>query len=120
MTLRPMARSDAHQIYAMRGFSTAAVAGRPEPPAGGDVFLGMTTIYNEGNAPTVDCELSMSTDTVHWTRIAPGMPFLPRGPPGSYDAGLSYCGSVPFEMNGTMAILAAGGKVIFMLPCIFH
>ena len=73
-------QTNGHQIYAMRGFSASAASGRAEPSLGADLYLGMTMIYNAGTAPTVDCELSMSTDTVTWSRVFPGTPFISRGP----------------------------------------
>ena len=58
----------------------------------------------------VDCELSMSTDTVHWTRVFPGIPFIPRGVAGSYDAKLNYCGSQPFAVNESVALYYMGNR----------
>ena len=39
---------------------------------------------------TIDTELMVSRDTIHWTRIAPGKPFFPCGPKGSWDAGMVF------------------------------
>ena len=105
-----LGQTSANQVYAMRGFSASAASGRAEPPLGKDLYLGMTMIYHQDAAPTVDCELSMSVDTITWQRVFPGTPFIPRGPDGSYDAKLLYCGSVPFAVNGSMALYYAGNR----------
>jgi hypothetical protein len=107
--------TDAHEIYTMTGFSASEAAGRP--PYVLDerhVLLGMTMIYNEqgagepGTAPTVDCELSMSTDAVSWHRLFPGTSFIKRD--RDYDQNLLYCGSRPFWINGSVQLYYAGNR----------
>ena len=109
-TMLNLGQTSQSQIYAMRGFSASVASGRPEPALSKDLYLGLTMIYHSGTAPTVDCELSMSTDTVSWTRVFPGTPLIPRGSAGSYDASLNYCGSVPFAVNNSLALYYMGNR----------
>ena len=112
-----------HQLYTMTVFSAAEAAGRPRYArnASSNLFLGMAMIFNAGGDPsdpgpaadrhaTVDCELAMSTDTVHWTRVFPGKPFIPRGQNGTYDDDLLYCGARPFFMNGSHQLYFAANR----------
>jgi hypothetical protein len=64
-----------------------------------DLYWGLAEIYDGGDTALphfdhVDVELCYSGDGVHWQRIAPGEPFIPNGPNGSYDSGCCYA-SVP-------------------------
>ena len=105
--------SDAHEIYAMVAFSAAEASGRERYSLNErHLFLGMTAIFNEDvpGGATVDCELSMSTDTVRWTRVFPGTAFIPRGPEGSYDGALNFCGARPFAKNGSLQIYYMGNR----------
>ena len=121
----------------MVAFSAAEASGR-ERYAQNErhLFLGMTAIFNEDipGGPvhttaykrlfslgcvahsdgavlqTVDCELSMSTDSVRWRRVFPGTAFIPRGPEGSYDGSLNFCGARPFAKNGSLQIYYMGNR----------
>jgi len=55
-----------------------------------NVYLGFVMMYHASGDRTVDCELAWSPDSVEWRRFAPGTPFFPRGPGGSYDGGCIY------------------------------
>jgi len=55
-----------------------------------NVYLGFVMMYHAGGDRTVDCELAWSPDSREWHRLAPGAPFIPRGPAGSCDAGCIY------------------------------
>ena len=62
-------------------FTAAEAAGWPAYVLNeSHVYLGLTMIYNEDTVggATVDCELSISTDSVVWRRMFPGVPFIPR------------------------------------------
>lgn len=45
----------------------------------------MLNVTNKPYAGTTDVELAWSTDLLDWKYVAHGTPFIPRGPPGSYD-----------------------------------
>jgi len=47
-----------------------------------NLFLGYAMIYSIGAGRTVDCELAWSPDGLHWERVFPGQPLIPRGPKG--------------------------------------
>ena len=55
-----------------------------------NVYLGFAMMYHASGDRAVDCELAWSPDSVEWHRLAPGSPFIPRGPAESYDAGCIY------------------------------
>jgi len=55
-----------------------------------NVYLGFVMMYHASGDRAVDCELAWSPDSVEWHRLAPGSPFIPRGPAESYDAGCIY------------------------------
>jgi hypothetical protein len=55
-----------------------------------NVYLGFVMMYHESGDRAVDCELAWSPDSIEWHRLAPGNPFIPRGPGESYDAGCIY------------------------------
>ena len=79
--VRVLHGNDAHEIYSMTGFTAAEAAGWPAYVLNeSHVYLGLTMIYNEDTVggATVDCELSISTDSVVWRRMFPGVPFIPR------------------------------------------
>ena len=75
--LRSLPSEPERQTYAMPVFPYA------------NVYLGLVMMMNlhpeDSNSTddTVDCELAWSPDTVHWERICPGTPLIPRGPKGS-------------------------------------
>ena len=101
------------QLYCMPSF----------PYAGG--YLGFLMPYNAGTDRTVDCELAWSPDSVQWTRVLPGTPFIPRGPKGAYDAGCIYAQSgAPILKDGRLTIFYGGSEVVHRgwkrhcLPCL--
>ncbi len=55
-----------------------------------DIYLGYVMMYHPGKDRSVDCELVWSPDGLQWQRVAPGVPFIPRGPRGSYDSECIY------------------------------
>jgi hypothetical protein len=55
-----------------------------------NLYLGFVMMYHASGDRAVDCELAWSPDSVEWRRLAPGTPFIPRGPNGSYDGGCIY------------------------------
>lgn len=86
-----------HQTYCLPVF----------PYANG--YLGYVMMYHVGTDRTVDCDLAWSPDTVSWTRLAPGTPFIPRGPKGSYDGACIYAPSGPaIAQDGKLLIFYGG------------
>ena len=84
----------------------------------GSIFLGLPAIFHKGNrdAPdwdTVDTELAWSPDTLHWYRVCPGEPLIPRGvgryPSGAYDCGCVYA-AVPLPADDEMHIYYGGSN----------
>ena len=101
------------QLYCMPSF----------PYASG--YLGFLMPYNAGTDHTVDCELAWSPDSVQWTRVLPGTPFIPRGPAGAYDAGCIYAQSgAPILKDDRWLIFYGGSEVVHRgwkrhcLPCL--
>ena len=91
----------------------------------GDGYVGLVMMYNAGIGQTVDCELAWSPDSITWTRIFPGQPFIPRGPAGSYDAGCIYAqANPPILQDGRMLIFYGGSTAVHKgwkrhcLPCL--
>ena len=86
-----------HQTYCLPVF----------PYANG--YLGFVMMYHVGTDRAVDCELAWSPDTVSWTRVAPGTPFIPRGAKGSYDSACIYAPSGPaIAQDGKLLIFYGG------------
>lgn len=88
-------------------------------------YLGFVMMYNAGTDRTVDCELAWSPDTVKWERVLPGTPLIPRGPPGSCDAGCIYAqAGPPVVRDGRMWIYYGGSTAVHRgwkrhcLPCL--
>jgi len=103
----------ATQTYAMCAFPYA------------NVYLGYVMMYHAGKGRTVDCELTWSPDSVVWRRVAPGRPFIPRGPKDSYDAGCIYApAGAPIIRDGRIWIVYGGSKAVHRgwkrhcLPCL--
>ena len=63
-----------------------------------NVYLGLVMMINRSD-DTVDCELAWSPDTVHWERVCPGTPLIPRGPKGSADWGCIYAAACPVALD---------------------
>jgi hypothetical protein len=101
------------QTYAMPAFPYA------------NVYLGYVMMINTPGDSSVDCELTWSPDSIHWSRVNPGTPFIPRGPEGAYDAGCIYApaGSA-VARDGQLYILYGGSLVKHIgtkrhcLPCL--
>lgn len=90
--------TEAHrQTYAMPVFPYA------------NVYLGLVMMFNTDD-DTVDCELSWSPDTVHWERVCPGTPLIPRGAEGSYDSGCIYAAAYPITRNGKIMLYYNGSN----------
>lgn len=76
----------------------------------GNIYLGYAMMYHLGKDRAVDCELAWSHDGVRWQRLAPGTPFIPRGPPGSYDAGCIYAQAGPATAQDGRLLIYYGGS----------
>jgi len=74
-----------------------------------NVYLGLVMMFNT-DSDTVDCELAWSSDTVHWERVCPGTPLIPRGPDGSYDCGCIYAAAYPIVKNGEIKLYYGGNN----------
>ncbi len=78
----------------------------------GSGYLGPLMVYNTGSDRSVDCELAWSPDIVRWYRILPGVPSIPRGPSGGYDAGCVYGQSGPPVLKNGRLMLFYGGRAV--------
>jgi len=91
----------------------------------GSVYLGYAMLYDLGNGRTVDCELAWSPDGLHWERVLPGTPLIPRGPKGTYDSECIYAmAGPPVAAGGDLLIFYGGddfphtGWKRHCLPCL--
>ena len=84
----------------------------------GDLYIGLPSVFHKGDESaadwdTVDTELAASADTVHWERVCPGDPLIPRGA-GSYPDGEVDCGCVyaaaPFIHAGKIRLYYGGSN----------
>lgn len=75
-----------------------------------NIYLGYLMMYHRGRDHTVDCELAWSPDGVRWQRVAPGVPFLPRGAPGSYDSQCIYAQAGPATAQDGQLLIYYGGS----------
>jgi hypothetical protein len=89
------------------------------------MYLGLVMMYNSSKDRTVDCELAYSTDSQKWKRPWPGTPFIPRGKPGSYDAGCIYAqAGTPRLVDGKLMLFYGGSLAVHRgwkrhcLPCL--
>ena len=103
----------ARQLYCMTAF----------PYASG--YLGFLMVYNVGTDRTVDCELAWSPDSIHWRRVLPGTPLIPRGSPDSYDSACIYAqAGPPVVCDGRLLIFYGGSETVHRgwkrhcLPCL--
>lgn len=102
-----------HQAYCMPAFGYASC------------YLGLVMMYHAGTDRSVDCELAWSPDSVTWHRVRPGVPLIPRGPKGSYDAGTIYAqAGPPVLVDGRLRIYYGGCEKVHRgwdrscLPCL--
>ena len=101
MVLRGTAEeAKAHQTYCLPVFRYA------------NIYLGYTMMYNLGTDRSVDCELAWSPDNLHWQRVAPGTPFIPRGATGTYDSECIYAMAGPAVAEGDDLLIFYGGDHI--------
>jgi hypothetical protein len=97
--LRSLPSEPGRQTYAMPVFAYA------------NVYLGLVMMLNlhpEDRNPgvdTVDCELTWSPDTLHWERVCPGTPLIPRGAKGSSpDWGCVWGCAYPILRDGMLRL----------------
>lgn len=96
-----LAEGRGRQAYCMPAFPYA------------NVYLGFVMIYNVGTDRSVDCELTWSPDGISWERVAPGTPFIPRGPKGTYDSGCIYAqAGPPVLRDGRLWIYYGGSAAV--------
>jgi hypothetical protein len=91
----------------------------------GSIYLGYVMMYHVGRDRSIDCELSWSPDGLQWQRVAPGSPFMPRGPKGGYDSKCIYAmAGEPIIRDGRIMIFYGGsdfphiGWKRHCLPCL--
>ncbi|MDE2776127.1 MAG: hypothetical protein OXI77_09330 [Chloroflexota bacterium] len=84
----------------------------------GDIFIGLPSVFHKGDEAasdwdTVDTELAISADSIHWGRICPGDALIPRGE-GEYPDGACDCGCVyaaaPLVHDGAILIYYGGSN----------
>lgn len=82
------------------------------------LYVGLPSIFHDGDRDAdsfdcVDCELSMSHDTIGWERVAKGESFIPRAN-GRYGSGVPDCGciyaSVPVAQGDDLVFYYLGGS----------
>lgn len=102
---RSLPSEPARETYAMPVFAYA------------NVYLGLVMMLNRSElvpgmgSDTVDCELAWSPDTVHWERVCPGTPLIPRGPQGSSpDWGCVFGCAAPILREGTVRLYYGGNN----------
>lgn len=71
------------------------------------VYLGLVMMFDTRD-DIVDCELAWSPDTVHWERVRPGTPLIPRGSEGSFDSACIYGAAYPIFRNGELLLYYGG------------
>ena len=105
----------ARQLYCMPAFPY------------GSGYLGFLMVYNVGTDRTVDCELAWSPDSLHWRRVLPGTPLIPRGLADSYDGGCIYAQAGPPILSGGRLFVFYGGSTAVhrgwkrhCLPCLAY
>jgi hypothetical protein len=76
----------------------------------GNIWLGYLMMYHVAKGRTVDCELAWSPDSITWRRVAPGVPFIPRGPKGTYDSECIYAMAGPPIAKGSEVLVYYGGS----------
>lgn len=110
-----LAEGRTRQLYCMPAF------------AYGSGYLGFLMVCNAGTDRTVDCELAWSPDTVHWRRVLPGTPLIPRGAQGSCDGGCIYAqAGSPVLCGGRLLVFYGGSTVVHRgwkrhcLPCLAY
>eukprot|EP00729_Bicosta_minor_P008018 gene8018-22214_t len=89
-----------------------------EPYENTGIYFGFANMLNVTNKPyagTTDVELAWSTDLLDWKYVAHGTPFIPRGPPGSYDCCEIFGAKQQPVIDGDeMKIWYTGGNGPFM------
>ncbi|MBM3854511.1 MAG: hypothetical protein FJ399_15400 [Verrucomicrobia bacterium] len=76
------------------------------------------SLYQHWSGPdwNIDLRLATSRDGLHFTRVFPAQPLLPRGPPGAWDAGalctpnslITHAGQLWLYYRGSNGTLATG------------
>ena len=83
-----------------------------------DLYIGLPAVFHKGEPNAndwdlVDTELAISIDTEKWSRVAPGIPLIPRGhgsyPTGAYDCGCIYA-SAPIVIDDQIFLYYGGSN----------
>ncbi len=73
----------------------------------GRIYIGLLPIYKNPGDETIDIQLAVSHDNLHWSRVARQAAFIPNGAPGSWDAGMIFTAPL-FNHNGKTLIYYGG------------
>ncbi len=98
--LRALPSDGKRQAYAMPVFSHSGL------------YFGLLMMF-DSDTDRVHCELALSTDTVTWERVCPGVPLIGNGVEGAYDWGCVYAAARPVVLdNGEIRLYygASNGK----------
>ena len=75
----------------------------------GGEWVGFVNVFHMVSN-TIDSELLHSRDGRHWTRIAPGKPWLQVGPPGAWDQFMVNMTSPPIVNGNELMVYFGGAK----------
>ncbi len=72
-----------------------------------ELYLGLLRSYKKPGDETIDIQLAVSRDGIHWDRVANQQTFLPLGPKGTWDSGMLFT-APPVVRNGQIEIYYGG------------
>ena len=73
----------------------------------GNVYIGLLSIYKNPGDETIDIQLAVSHDNLHWTRVADQATFIPNGAPGHWDSGMIF--TAPMINHGDKTLIYHSG-----------
>ncbi len=73
----------------------------------GNVYIGLLPIYKKPGNETIDIQLTISHDNLHWSRAGNQTVFIPNGAPGSWDAGMIF--TAPLLNHDGKTLIYYGG-----------
>jgi len=72
--------------------------------------IGQVGTKNQYHDGVIESELMWSRDAVHWIRVAPGQPVIPRGPVGAFDHGFVMISMSPIVRENEVWLYYTGAK----------
>lgn len=89
------------QTYAMPTFRYAGV------------YLGLVMMYHTGDPADpkrdyVECELAVSPNLIHWSRVCPGESLIPLGAKGAFDEKVIYAAFSPVVLDDEIRLYYGG------------